>query len=188
MRYCTIAAPEEALMPLVRLLAVLGMISLVGPFATSPLTNSASRPNSGSHAPAAQAARLSPAALQVAAVRDRWVQYLNAKQIAPLMMLYAPDAVFLQPTGARINGAPSIRAMTQKIWASLSPNITMHGVTTKVSCDMAYDEGDFHEVLTSNSGAKQQTQGQYLMIFKRDNHGRWLIVEQMWTGPEPSRD
>lgn len=104
------------------------------------------------------------------------------------MMLYSPDAVFLQPTGARINGAPSIRAMTEKIWTTLSPNITMHGANTKVSCDMAYDEGDFRETLTSVSGgAKQQTQGEYLMIFKRDNHGRWLIIEQVWTGPEPKR-
>jgi ketosteroid isomerase-like protein len=175
-------------MPLVRLLLVIGTIFLGWPSATSSSAKSTGRPNAGSHAPTDQAVRMSPAALQVAAVRDRWAQYLNAKQIAPLIMLYAPDAVFLQPTGARINGAPSIRAMTEKIWTSLSPNITMHGVTTKVSCDMAYDEGDFHEILTSNSGAKQQTQGQYLMIFKRDNHGRWLIVEQMWTGPEPKRE
>jgi ketosteroid isomerase-like protein len=137
---------------------------------------------------AAQSTRLSPAASEVARVRDQWAQFLNAKQIGPLMALYAPTAVFLQPTGARINGAPSIRAMTQKIWDALTPNITMHGVTTKVSCDMAYDDGDFHETLTSVSGgAKQQTQGQYLMVFKRDVHGKWLIVEQVWTGAEPKR-
>ena len=102
------------------------------------------------------------------------------------MNLYTPDAVFLQPTGQRVNGAPAIRAMTEKIWTTLTPSISMHGVTTKVSCDMAYDEGDFRETLTSvSNGAKQQSQGQYLMIFKRDTHGHWLIVEQVWTGLEP---
>lgn len=173
-------------MPLARFLAVLGTLFLTWPTATSTIPVSGR--TAGSSSLGVQSARLSPAAIQVARVRDQWAQLLNAKQLGPLMALYAPDAVFLQPSGERINGAPSIRALTQKIWNTLTPNISMHGVTTKVSCDMAYDEGDFRETLTSVSGgAKQQTQGQYLMVFKRDTHGRWLIVEQVWTGAEPKR-
>jgi ketosteroid isomerase-like protein len=174
-------------MPLARLFAIWGTLLLTWPGAAA--TNSATRHAAAWSSPRLQTARLSPAALQVAHIRDQWAQFLNAKQLGPFMTLYAPDAVFLQPTGERINGVLSIRALTQKTWNTFTPNITMHGVTTKVSCDMAYDEGDFHETLTSiSSGAKQQTQGAYLMVFKRDNHGRWLIVEQVWTGLEPKRD
>lgn len=173
-------------MPLARLFAILATLFLMWPGAAA--TNSAVRHPAAWSSPV-QNARLSPAALEVAHVRDHWAQFLNAKQLGPLLTLYAPDAVFLQPTGERINGVPSIRALTQKIWSTFTPDITMHGITTKVSCDMAYDEGDFHETLTSiSNGAKQQTQGEYLMVFKRDNHGRWLIVEQVWTGLAPKRD
>lgn len=171
-------------MPLSRLLAVFGMLFLALPAAAPAIP--AKSHNSGSVSAATQAARMSVTAGAVARVRIQWAQFLNAKQLDPLMSLYAPNAVFLQPTGARINGAPTIRAMTQKIWSTLNPSITMHSLTTKIACDMAYDEGEFQETLTSVSGgAKQHTQGQYLMIFKRDMHGRWLIVEQVWTGPEP---
>lgn len=171
-------------MPLSRLFAVLGVLLFAGPAAGPGV---AAKPHdSALSSRAAQYAGISPAAGAVARVRIQWAHFLNAKQIDPLMSLYAPNAVFLQPTGARISGAPTIRAMTQKIWSTLTPDITMHAVTTKIACDMAYDEGDFQETLTSvSNGAKQRTQGQYVMIFKRDLHGRWLIAEQVWTGAEP---
>ena len=173
-------------MAISRGLTVLGMLFLAWPAANC--TVPAKSHNSYPAHVRAQAASVPLAAGAIARVRIQWAQLLNAKQLDPLMSLYAPNAVFLQPTGARINGAPLIRAMTQKIWSSLSPNITMHSVTTKIACDMAYDEGGFQETLTSiSNGAKQHTQGQYLMIFKRDMHGKWLIVEQVWTGAEPKR-
>jgi ketosteroid isomerase-like protein len=174
-------------MPLSRLFAVLGMLFFAWP-AASPTVPAKSR-YSGSASAAPQVAGLPVATAAVAQVRIEWAQFLNAKQLGPLMSLYAPNAVFLQPTGERISGAPSIRATIQKIWSSLTPDIAMRGITTRISCGMAYDEGGFQETLTSvSNGAKQHTQGQYLMIFKRDLHGRWLIVEQVWTGTEPKRD
>lgn len=171
-------------MPTVRLFAILAALFFTSPMAISTAPR-------GRHAAervslTAQSAPLSPAALQVARVRDQWTKFLNAKQLGPLMTLYAPDAVMLQPNGQRVSGAPSIRVLTQKIWVTLTPDISMHGVTTKVSCDMAYDQGDFRETLTPvASGAKQESQGSYLMIFKRDRSGRWLIIQQVWTGTEP---
>lgn len=168
-------------MPLARLFAILAPLFLAWPAAPNR------SPNGAASSSTAQAARLSPAALQVAQVRNRWAQLLNLKQLGPLMNLYTPDAVFLQPTGQRVNGAPAIRATTQKIWTVINPNISLHSVTTKASGDLAYDEGDFRETLTSiSNGATQQSQGSYLMIFKRDMHGRWLIAEQVWTGLVPN--
>jgi uncharacterized protein (TIGR02246 family) len=174
-------------MPSARLLSVLVTFLLAWPVTTSTIPVS---PHDRSlNSPAAQSGQFSPAANEVARVRDQWAQFLNAKQLESIMTLYAPDAVFLQPSGGRVAGASSIRALTQSIWDSFTPDITMRGVTTKVSCDMAYDEGEFHETLTSvSTGAKQQSQGRYLMIFRRDSHGRWRIVEQVWTGTEPKRD
>lgn len=174
-------------MPFAQPLAILAAFLLAWPAATSTIPDRSH--DAGLNSPTAKSARLSPAESQVAKVRDQWVQFLNAKQLGPLMTLYAPDAVFLQPSGERITGTPSIRSLTQKIWDAFTPDISMRAVTTRVACDMAYEEGDFHETLTSAStGAKQQTQGQYLMIFKRDSHGKWLIVQQVWTGMEPKPD
>lgn len=169
-------------MPFARPFAIFGALFLVWPAMHSKIP--AAQP-----ATDVQNAALSPAANEVARARDQWAKYLNAKQLGPLMALYSPEAALLQPSGERVNGAPSIRALTAKLWQSISPDISLHGVTTKVSCDLAYDSGDFHETVTSVSGgAKQQLHGQYLMVFKRGSHGGWLIVEQVWTGTEPKHD
>src|SRR5689334_22417364 len=101
-------------MPSARLLPFLLTILLAWPAATSTIPVS---PHDASlNSPAAQSDRHSPAANEVARVRDRWAQFLNAKQLESIMTLYAPDAVFLQPSGKRVAGAPSIRALTQSVW------------------------------------------------------------------------
>src|SRR5690349_1111585 len=102
-------------MPFAQLLAILAALLLAWPAANSTIPPDRSH-SASLNSPAAKSARLSPAASQVARVRDQWAQFLNAKQLKPIMTLYAPDAVFLQPSGERITGAPSIRSLTQKIW------------------------------------------------------------------------
>jgi hypothetical protein len=37
--------------------------------------------------------------LTLAEIREAWVQDLRSKQLEPILKFYAPDAIFLQPTG-----------------------------------------------------------------------------------------
>jgi ketosteroid isomerase-like protein len=133
---------------------------------------------------AAPAQSSTPTAL--AKIRDAWVQDLHTKQLEPILKFYAPNAVFLQPTGDRITGAPALRTLFQTIFATFDSDLTLHSQTFETSGDLAYDSGDFQESLTTiATGAKINSKGSYLIIFKRQPDGSWQIVQQVFTGVPP---
>jgi len=122
----------------------------------------------------------------IARIREAWVQDLRTKQLEPILKFYAPDAVFLQPTGERISGSAAIRSLFQNIMATFNSDLTLHSQNLGTSGDLAYDSGDFQETLTViASGSKISAKGSYLIIFKRQPNATWLIVQQVFTGTPP---
>lgn len=122
----------------------------------------------------------------LAKIRETWVQDLRTKQLEPILKLYAPEAAFLQPNGERISGSAAIRSLFQTIMSSFDSDLTLQSHNLETSGDLAYDSGTFEEVLTNiASGAKITSKGSYVMIFKREPHGSWQIVQQVWTGTPP---
>ena len=48
--------------------------------------------------------------------------------------------------------------------------------------DLAFDSGDYSETLVpTKSGPDQHYKGDYLIVFRRQKDGHWLIVQQVWT-------
>jgi ketosteroid isomerase-like protein len=122
----------------------------------------------------------------LAKIREAWVQDLRTKQLEPILKFYAPDAVFLQPTGERITGSAALRTLFQTIMATFNSDLTLHSQNLETSGDLAYDSGDFQETLTTiATGAKITTKGSYIIIFKRQPNGSWQIVQHVWTGTPP---
>jgi ketosteroid isomerase-like protein len=122
----------------------------------------------------------------LAGIREAWIRDLRTKKLEPILKLYAPDAVFLQPTGERITGSAAIRSLFQTILATFNSDITLHSQNFETSGDLAYDSGDFQETLiTIATGAKIASSGSYVIIFKRQSIGSWQIVQQVWTGTPP---
>jgi len=119
----------------------------------------------------------------LAKIRDTWVQDLRTKQLEPILNLYAPDAVFLQPTGERITGAAALRTLFETVMATFNSDLTFHSQNLVTSGDLAYDSGDFQETLTTiATGTKITAKGSYIIIFKRQANGSWKIVQHAWTG------
>ena len=124
----------------------------------------------------------SAAADEIARLRSEWAKNLLAKKLDPIVALYAPDAVFLQPSGDRVTGRAAIRDLCKNIMATFTSDISLHSIATEHSGDLAYDSGDYRETLVKVSdGIQIEVQGNYLMVFKRQADGTWLILEQMWT-------
>ena len=122
----------------------------------------------------------------LAKIREAWVQDLRTKQLEPILKFYAPDAVFLQPTGERITGSAALRTLFQTIMATFNSDLTLHSQNFMTSGDLAYDSGDFQETLTTiATGAKINAKGSYIIIFKRQTNGSWQIVQHVWTGAPP---
>jgi ketosteroid isomerase-like protein len=124
--------------------------------------------------------------LALTKIREAWVQDLRTKQLESILKFYAPDAVFLQPTGERITGSTALRTLFQTIMATFNSDLTLHSQNLETSGDLAYDSGEFEESLTTiATGAKITSKGSYIFIFKRQPNSSWQIVQQVWTGTPP---
>ena len=136
--------------------------------------------------PAATAAPKAATLVSLAKIREVWVQDLRTKQLEPILKLYAPDAVFLQPTGERITGSAALRTLFQTIMAAFNSDLTLHSQNLETSSDLAYDSGNFEETLTNiATGAKITSKGSYVIIFRRQPDRSWQIVQHVWTGAPP---
>jgi ketosteroid isomerase-like protein len=123
----------------------------------------------------------------LAKIREAWVQDLRTKQLEPILKFYAPDGVFLQPTGERLTGSAALRSLLQNIMATFNSDLTLHSQNLETSGDLAYDSGDFQEILTTiATGARITSKGSYIIIFRRQASGSWQIVQQVWTGTPPA--
>lgn len=137
--------------------------------------------------PIVSAAPKTSAAATLAKMREEWVQDLRTKQLEPILKFYAPDASFLQPNGDRLTSSGAIRSLFQSIMATFNSDLTLHSRNLEVSGDLAYDSGDFEESLTTiSTGAKINSKGSYIVIYKRQSDGSWQIVQHAWTGIPPA--
>lgn len=170
------AARTRVMVPLGMVLLLL--VILLGGRTHGSVNPSAIRSNTGA-APASVAE-------EVARIREQWVRRFSAKQLDAVMELYAPDAVFLTGGGERITGAPAIRQLIKGAMDSVTVDLRLQSVKIEDSGKLAYDSGDYTETMTLiASGKKYPARGSYLMIFKRQPDGKWLILEHAWTGKEP---
>ena len=115
-------------------------------------------------------------------LRSSWVHYLHDKQLEKAIALYADDAIFFEPDGKRAVGKAEIRALFSSVMKTFDSDIHLKNLASDRSGDMAYESGDFDEVLVAAAtGQRINARGSYLMILKRQSNDRWKIVQHMWT-------
>src|SRR6266704_759201 len=111
------------------------------------------------------------ASSEMAKIRVDWPKALYSKQLDPIAMMYAPDAVFIS-AGDRFTGRPAIRELCKNAMATYTSNMSLHSIVTGNSGDLAYDSGDYRETVTTLSdGVTKNLSGNYLMVFQRQPNG-----------------
>jgi len=98
------------------------------------------------------------------------------------MALYDANAVFYSPGEPPTAGLPAIRALFKTVMASYDSDINMQNTRIAISGELAYDSGEYQEVLTNRqTNAKLSIKGNYLAVLHRTAAGQWQIVQHMWT-------
>lgn len=121
-------------------------------------------------------------ASEIAKMRDLWVTEWNLKQINQVMLLYAPDAMFLTASGERAIGLAAIRNLFESMRNSDMSDLRLHSLAVEQSGDLAYDSGSYYETMALPDNPHHEIQGSYLAVYKLQPDGRWLIVQHVWTG------
>jgi uncharacterized protein (TIGR02246 family) len=174
----------------VRLLILVSILILAGLNAAAQTQqshpSSVSSSQSVVRTPKKQTAR-SPLEIKLSRVCGQWAEYWRQKQLEDVVALYAPDAVFLTGTGDRISGRNAIRAVFKTAMEGHTSDLTPRSLVTEISGNLAYDSGDYLETIIPASGvAKTELKGNYVIVFKRQRSGKWLIIEHVWTD-EPAQ-
>jgi uncharacterized protein (TIGR02246 family) len=118
-----------------------------------------------------------------AALRTEWAQDLHQKRVDASVALYAPDAVFIQPDGSRVEKAAAIRELFRNITATYDSDLEFSSKRVDLSGDLAYDSGTYTETLvTRATGKAMRSKGSYLTVYRKQPDGSWRIVEQVWAG------
>ncbi len=172
-----------------RLLILVSILILPGLNAAAQTEQPHPGPASVSHSvdrASKKSVRRSPTATKLATrlsrVCGQWAEYWRQKQLDNVVALYAPDAVFLTGTGDRFSGRDAIRAVFKTAMEGHTSDLTPRSLVTEVSGNLAYDSGDYLETIIPASGvAKTELKGNYVIIFKRQPRGKWLIIEHVWT-------
>jgi|SRR5579863_754889 len=117
---------------------------------------------------------------QIVTLKGQLAAALHSKRLEDIPPLFALDGSFLSRTTGRVTGREAIRGLFEGVMKSYSSDITLTSLHMERSKDLAFDSGDFDETVTSISDGKQyQVQGSYLMVFKHQRDGGWLILEQV---------
>ncbi|HYU99963.1 MAG TPA: SgcJ/EcaC family oxidoreductase [Pyrinomonadaceae bacterium] len=168
-----------------RLLILVLILILTGLNAAAQRQQSPARSASSSQSvvrtPKKQTAR-SPLETKLSRVCGEWAEYWRQKKLDDVVALYAPDAVFLTGTGDRFTGRNAIRAVFKTAMEGHTSDLTPRSLVTEISGNLAYDSGDYLETIIPASGvAKTELKGNYVIVFKRQRSGKWLIIEHVWT-------
>src|SRR5262249_61705685 len=78
----------------------------------------------------------------IANLRSEWAKDLHDKKLDQIVMLYAPDAVFLPPNGERIVGRSAIRDLTKRAMDTFTSDLTFHSISLEYSGNLASDIGE----------------------------------------------
>jgi len=130
---------------------------------------------------------------EVASLRDDWVNHWNARELAPLLETYAPDAVLLPPDGQLVSGRDAISKYWRHAMEGDARTLSLHPVSGDSSGDFAYESGHLTYVapgsVRSETGSSIDTQrgttrhvtGSYLVVLRRGTGGKWRIVQHAFT-------
>ncbi|HLH05863.1 MAG TPA: DUF4440 domain-containing protein [Terriglobales bacterium] len=144
---------------------------------------------------AAQSATEPPAdaSAEIASLRQSWVKHWNARELAPLMETYAPDAVLLPPNGETINGRAAITNYWKHVMGADTGTLSLQKISFGSSDDVAYENGQLTRSLPQSgpetaqveasdlAGKTRRVQGSYLIVLRRQPDGTWRIVEHAFT-------
>jgi uncharacterized protein (TIGR02246 family) len=143
----------------------------------------------------AGAAETAPKAAPAAAASDeqairtleqRWSEMINAKNLAGIVNLYAPDGMVM-PAGAPLAQGP---AALRQTWSSLlaapglKATLTPVQVDVAASGDLAVDRGTY--ALTTDSPKGPVTErGKYIVVWKKQG-GQWKVANDMFSSDAPT--
>jgi len=127
-------------------------------------------------------------------VRDTFTDAFNANDPEKVASVYSEYAVMMNNGQPTAQGRAAITESNRKVFDQFKGKITLSPQNTKVSGDLAFDEGTYTTVMTPKAGGGQPVtdDGRYIVILQRETDG-WKVIEDIGNvskaaAPEPPKE
>ncbi len=113
-------------------------------------------------------------------IRDTFTDAFNANDAAKVGSIYSENAVMMNNGQSTATGRAAITESNKMMFDQFKAKISLKPRSTKVSGDLAFDEGTYSMEMTPKSaGAKPITdEGRYLVVLQREAEG-WKVIEDI---------
>ena len=172
----------------VLIVATVGSIALVGaPVRAQVVTREMPMPPIGESLPpaAAAAATTATATASTAATaavddfteaREQYRAAASNHHAATLVDLFAEDGVLVASDHDVIRGRQDIEKYLASAGDQGMPEVTLTCISAESRNGFGSETGRFEERVTSSEGAVTRVTGVYVMIYRRDEAGRWRVA------------
>ena len=113
---------------------------------------------------------------------DDWSRVAATRDAARVVTFYADDAIAYPPNERAAMG----KAAAQKVWAAyfVEPTFTISWKTThaEVTGDLGFTSGTYEDSFKGPDGNVVHETGKYLCVWKKQKHGTWKAIHDMWNG------
>lgn len=123
----------------------------------------------------------------VAAIRaaaDVWVQAFRDNDDATLVALYSDDAAIMPPNEPPVDGRAAIRAYHEADLLTVT-EYSESIIEIDGRDGLAYIRGTSSMVGISEDGEPVTESGKFLVIFRKQPDGSWLVTHEIWNSDLP---
>jgi ketosteroid isomerase-like protein len=123
---------------------------------------------------------------QITAFNERYLQSINAEDIAALSSLTTDGHIMLPPNSEPVVGKSANDAMNGGAFERYDFSETWSPVETVIDGDLAFQRGTFTTIATpKGEGDRLEIHGSFLRIYQRQPNGDWRMTRDMFNSSTP---
>jgi len=112
---------------------------------------------------------------------------LRSRDVAKVMAFLADDAVILAPGRDVAGGRHEIEALVKDFLGKNTVELAFSSLGSSGGGNLGYDLGQYELTLKpEGGGAKTQSRGKYLAVFRQDAQERWRLGCLSWNSSAPA--
>ena len=126
--------------------------------------------------------------LEIKKVNQKYLEFYNSGNYEGVASLHTEDAVVMPPNvPARIGKDQIMSAIKEEVDMGFT-DLKFIENDIKIFGNLAYDEGSYSLNVKSEKGEViDNDSGKYLVVWEKQNDGRWLMKKDIWNSDLPTK-
>tara|TARA_Y100001934_G_C12021423_1_gene616993 strand:+ start:296 stop:754 length:459 start_codon:yes stop_codon:yes gene_type:complete len=127
--------------------------------------------------------------LEIKKVNQKYLEFYNSGNYEGVASLHTEDAVVMPPNvPARIGKDQIMSAIKEEVDMGFT-DLKFIENDIKIFGNLAYDEGSYSLNVKSEKGEViDNDSGKYLVVWEKQNDGRWLMKKDIWNSDLPTKN